>query len=148
MKRNPFHALGLPTGATKEEVVRRSEELTQLAQSDEDRQLVIEAQRELITHPSTRLLHEVLEVPDASYREREWAVFERRNKRGPVDLTALAESSTPLSREDFDLRAVLTFLLDDLLRPPEVDIRPAVANPPVLPALGAPPIEVSDVLFG
>lgn len=149
MKRNPFHVLGLPTGATREDIVERGQELAELASGDEERHRVLEAQRELITHPATRLRHELLEVPGTAYREREWAAFERRHRKGPVDLKALAASSEPLRREDFDLRAVLALRLDDLLRPPpEADLRPALENPPVRPTCGAPPIEVSDVLFG
>jgi hypothetical protein len=148
VKRNPFHVLALPTDATTADIVDRGEELTELARTDEERHAAIEAQRELITHPATRLLHEVLEVPDASYRERDRAAFERRNKRNPVDLTALAAGANPLRRTDFNVHAVIGFLLDDLLRPPPVDVRRAVENPPVPPEVGAPPIEVRDVLFG
>jgi len=148
VKRNPFHVLALPTDATKPDIVERSDELADMAPTDDDRHAVIEAQRQLITNPATRLLHEVLEVPDTSYREQDWKVFENRNKRNPVNPTALAAGANPLRRTDFNIQAVIGFLLDDLLRPPPVDVRRAVENPPVPPEMGAPPIEVRDVLFG
>jgi hypothetical protein len=148
LKPNPFHVLGLPVDATDEEIVERAHELSELAETDDERLRVLDAQRELITHRSRRLLHQVLEVPRAHYRDRDWDEFAHRNKRDPVDRNALAESAKPLRREDFDVRAVLGLVLDELLRPPPLDIRPALSNPPVLPDRGAPPIEVSDVVLG
>jgi hypothetical protein len=145
---NPFHVLGLPTGATDEEVVHRGQELCELAESEEDSRLARWAIQELTTHPFTRRLHALLEVPGAEYGEQEWARFERRNRRNPVDLAALADGAPPLRPGDFDLRAVLGLVLDDVLSPPEIDLRPAVEHAPFPPGPGAPPIEVSDVIFG
>ena len=145
---NPFQVLGLPTDASLDDVVRQGQELCQLAESDEDAQLARWAVQELTTLESTRALHALLEVPGAEYREDEWARFERRNRRNPVDLDALADGSPPLRAKDFNLAPVFGLLLDELLSPPEVDIRPAVEHPPVAPSPGPPPIEVSDVIFG
>jgi hypothetical protein len=147
-KPNPFHVLGLPVDATETEIVHRGQELVELAETAEETQLARWAIQELSTHPATRRVHELLEVPDPQYRQEEWERFERRNRRNPVDLDALAEGSPPLRTKDFDLRAILGLLLDDVLSPPPVDLRPAVENPPVPPAAGAPPIEVNDVVFG
>ena len=148
MRPNPFHVLALPVDATTEEVVERSHERAELATSDAERHLVVEAQRELITNPVTRLSHELLEVPSTAYRDQEWRTFEHRNRRAPVDRELLTAAAIPLRRADVDVRALVTSVLDDLLRPPDVDIRPALANPPVRPTRGEPPFEVSDVLFG
>jgi hypothetical protein len=148
VKRNPFHLLGLPTGATKEDIVDRCAELVELTHADEDRHAVLAAQQELITNPAHRSRHEVLEVPGARYRDQEWDAFEHGNKRSPVDVKALAGDGIPLRRKDFNFKAIIGVVLDHLLVPPTTDIRPAIERPPVEPMLGEPPIEVSDVLFG
>jgi hypothetical protein len=147
-KPNPFHVLGLPVDATETEVVQRGQELCELAETTEEVQLARWAIQELTTHPATRRVHELLEVPDPRYADEEWKRFERRNRRNPVDLDALAAGSPPLRTKDFDLGAILGLLLDELLSPPAADLRPAVENPPVPLATGAPPIEVNDVVFG
>lgn len=148
MRPNPFHVLALPVDATIEEVVERAHERAELATSDEERHLVVEAQRDLITNPVTRLSHEVLEVPSTAYRDQEWRVFEHRNRRAPVDRAVLTAAATPLRRTDVDVHALVTAVLDTLLRPPVVDVRAALTDPPVRPTPGEPPFEVSDVLFG
>jgi hypothetical protein len=148
VKQNPFHLLGLPIGATKEDIVDRCAELAELARTDEERHAVLAAQRELITNPADRPRHEVLEVPGARYRDQEWDAFEHRNKRNPVDLKELGVDGVPLRRENFDFHAIIGMVLDDLLVPSANDIRPAVERPPVAPTLGDSPIEVSDVIFG
>lgn len=148
MKRNPFHLLGLSTGATKEDIVDRCAELAELTHVDEERHAVLAAQRELITNPAHRSRHEVLEVPGTRYRDQERDAFEHRNKRSQVDVKALAGDGIPLRRQDFNFQAIIGAVLDDLLVPPATDIRPAIERAPVAPTLGEPPIEVSDVIFG
>ena len=148
MRHNPFHVLGLPTTATVDEIVARSQELAELAKSDDERRAVVDAQRALITHPAERRAHQLLEVPDTTYRGEQWATFEHHNRRAPVNRAALTADAVPLRRTDLDMHALVTEVLDDLMRPPAVDIRPALENPPVLPAAGTFPIEVRDVLFG
>jgi hypothetical protein len=148
VKQNPFHLLGLPTDATKEDIVDRCVELAELARTDEDRHAVLAAQRELITNPADRPRLEVLEVPGARYRDQEWDAFEHRNKRNPVDVKALRADGIPLCRENFDFHAIIGVVLHDLLAPPANDIRPAIERPPVAPTRGELPIEVSDVIFG
>jgi hypothetical protein len=145
---NPFHVLSLPVDATTEEVVERSHERAELAESDEERHLVVEAQRELITNPATRLSHELLEAPATDYRDQQWRTFEHRNRRPPVDCDALMAAAVPLRRTDVDVHALITTVLENLLRGPDVDVRPALAAPPVRPPRGEPPLEVRDVLFG
>jgi hypothetical protein len=145
---NPFHVLGLTIDAAAADVVHRGRELTQLAETDEDVQLIRWAIQELSTHPLTRVRHELLEVPDTEYREDDWDRFEQQNRKLPVDLDALTAGAEPLRTTDFDLRAVVGLLLDELLSPQATNIRPAVENAPVTPVLGAPPIEVNDVIFG
>jgi len=146
--RNPFHVLGLPTGATTEEVVERGAEAAELAATDAERHAAVEAQRALITHPAVRRRHELLEVPGTEYRDRDGEAFDHAHRRPPVNFAALAEGRVPLRRDDFDVAAVLGLALDDLLTPPVPDVGTAVAAPPIPPGWDAPPIEVRHVLFG
>lgn len=148
MNHNPFHVLQLPTDATSETIVQRAAEAAELAESDAERQAVVEAQRELITHPAGRLRHELLEAPGSDYRDREWEAFEHEHKRNPVDFAAIAEGVVPLRREDFSLSAVLGLALDEVLAVPEPDLRAALAEAPVPPVWDTPPVEVRHVLFG
>ncbi|GAA3438622.1 hypothetical protein [Kutzneria kofuensis] len=148
MNRNPFHVLQLPTDATTEAIVARAREAAELAESDAERQAVVEAQRDLITHPAGRLRHELLEAPGSDYRDREWESFEHQHKRNPVDFAAIAEGVVPLRREDFDLLAVVGLAVDEVLATPEPDVPAALADPPVQPAWDTPPVEVRHVLFG
>lgn len=147
-KQNPFHVLGLPRNANDKEVVLRGDELGLTEEPGEAQDLVRWAVRELTVHPATRRVHELLEVPGTDYRDERWARFERLNRRSPVDLVALAAGSPPLRASDFDLGAVIGLLLDELLSPPVVDLRPAAAGPPVPRTDGPPPMEVHDVVFG
>jgi hypothetical protein len=144
---NPFHVLRLPVEATKAQVVRRGEELSQFA-SDAEIVTIREAVAAIITHPDVRRRHELLEVPGARYRTDEWAGFERRYRKNPVDLDALAAAARPLAPADFDPAAIIGLLLDGLLQPPEPDLRPALRHAPVPPDPAGPPLEVRDVLFG
>jgi hypothetical protein len=148
VNRNPFHVLRLPTDATTEAVVERAAEAAELAESDAERQAVVEAQRDLITHPAGRLRHELLEAPGSDYRDRDWESFEHRHKRNPIDFAAIAEGVVPLRREDFDLRVVVGLAIDEVLAMPEPDVPAALADPPVQPAWDTPPVEVRHVLFG
>jgi hypothetical protein len=146
-KPNPFHVLRLPIEATKAEIVRRGEELSQFA-SDAEIVTIREAVAALITHPDVRRRHELLEVPGARYRTDEWASFERKHRKNPVDLDALAAGSRPLAPADFDPVAIIGLLLDGLLQPSDPDLRPALQHAPVPPGPAGPPLEVRDVLFG
>jgi hypothetical protein len=144
---NPFHVLGLPVDADNETIARRGQELSDLAESDTDRERYGRAVRELIGDPGARRLHELLEAPGAAYRDERWAEFDRRHRRNPANLDALAGCG-PLRTADFDLSAIIRRLLDELLVPPAVDLAAGVRSAPVPPDPGPPPLEVSDVLFG
>lgn len=147
-KRNPFHELGLPVDASAADVVRQGQERVELATTDEEGQNARRAMRELNTHPRDRARYELLEVPDTDYANDGWSRFERRNRKNPVDLDALVAAGRPLRVDDFDLRRVISLLLDDLLTPPDVDVEPALAHAPQPPVFGPPPMEVCDVIFG
>ncbi|TDB91402.1 hypothetical protein E1264_01875 [Actinomadura sp. KC216] len=145
---NPFHILGLPADATPETITQRGRELSDLAASEEERSLCGWAMRELIGAPETRLVHLLTEAPGAAYRDEEWQDFARRHRRNPANVKALKESAGTLRDTDVDLAAVLDLILDWLLAPPEVDLIEGVRNAPLPPTPGAPPLEVTDVLFG
>lgn len=147
-RRNPFHELGLPLDASAADVVHRGDELVVEAVSDDEARDARRAVQELNTHPRDRARYELLEVPDTDYGNTEWDRFARSNRKNPVDPAALAASGEPLQVNDFDLRAVLGLLLDDLLAAPDVDIEPAVRAAPRPLDFGPPPLEVRDVIFG
>ena len=73
-KANPFKVLGLPTKATKTEVVEHTNVLSDLAETDEERILYREAVQEVLTHPDTRLQYELFEIPDARYEDEDTAL--------------------------------------------------------------------------
>src|SRR5204863_166269 len=130
------------TNATQEEVVFRGQELCDLAETDEQRLLYRWAMEQLITHPNTRLLYELFEVPNALYEDREWENFARAFRRNPVDLAALAHETTPPRIADFNLSALIGQLLDETLTIPEADLKATIDHPPFSPGHGPPPLEL------
>jgi len=90
---NPFHVLGLPVTASAEDIARQYNRLCK-ARPDEQSSFR-RAWEELRSNPTARTAHELLEMPDTDYRGREddWRSFERKNRRMPVDLVALAAES-------------------------------------------------------
>jgi hypothetical protein len=147
-KPNPFEVMGLPTSASERDIADRVQELYDLAETDEKRQLYRWAREAIITHPLTRLKYEVFEVPGAEYQHAQWERFEGRYGRNPIDLRALVASAGPPAVADFDLPALIEILLDGLLDVPEPDIAIVVADPPIKAGLGPLPVEVRDVIFG
>jgi hypothetical protein len=146
-KPNPFQVLGLPTTATKAEIVTRGEELC--ATSEPDEQLLCRwAIEQLITHPFTRLEYELAEVPDTHYEDEAWNAFMRKHKRNPMKRANNIEEVAPLCLADFNLTALLQLVLEDLLIVPEVNVTSASLDSPFLPDHNAPPLEVQDVIFG
>jgi hypothetical protein len=147
-KPNPFFVLQLPTDAGNEDIVARGQQLSDLAESEEQRVLCRWAMEQLITHPAMRLEWELFEVPGTAYRDDGWERFVRGHRRSPVDQAALTRDAEPLRLEDFDLAALARLVADALLVPPALDIDPIVQAPPVTFELGPPPVEVKDVIFG
>ncbi|MFE7839420.1 hypothetical protein ACFU53_26210 [Streptomyces sp. NPDC057474] len=146
MKPNPFHVLGLPVSAGDEEVAERFRELS-LTGTQDAGALAEWAKDELMGLPETRELHMLLEAPGADYRGDRWEDFAKRYGRRPVAFDAGSGAEAPRAA-DFDLAAVAQRLRDGMLTPPDVDIRPALDDPPVPLFLERPPLEVRDVLFG
>lgn len=147
-KPNPFRVLALATDATTEDIVARGQELSHLAESDEERVLCRWAMEQLITHPMTRLEWELFEVPGAQYRDEAWERFVRTHRRSPVDLAALGREAPPPRLEDFDLAALARLLAESLIAAEPVDLACLVDRAPVTFEIGPPPVEVGDVAFG
>lgn len=159
-KPNPFQVLRLPTSATTKEITERGDELSVIAEPD-DQPLYRWAVEELITHPLTRLRHELYEAPATDYEDQDWENFLRKYKRNPSrrgDLAGQVQGTLPTVMEDvplpeladFDCGALMELLLDGLLTVPEVEITPALLESPWQPdpEPDKPPLEVRDVIFG
>ncbi|MFI0480181.1 hypothetical protein [Actinomadura sp. 9N215] len=144
---NPFHVLGLPAGADRDDIAERGQELAETAATDEDRDLYRWAVGRLIHDAAARARYEVLEAPGAGYRDDLWSAFERRHRRNPANVAALRAAGS-LEPADFDLTAIAGEVLDRLLRPAEPDVANGVRAMPRPPRPGGPPLEVADVLFG
>jgi len=147
-KPNPFKVLKLPTNASNRDIVSTGLDLSELAETDEQRLMYREAIQELITNPSTRLLYELFEIPDARYSNPEWERFLKAHRKNPVDLSAVANKTPAPSLEDFNLANLINLLLDGLLTVQKIDLKVAVENSPFRTGGDTPPLEVRDVLFG
>lgn len=146
-KPNPFLLLGLPTTATRQEIVERGQELCDLADSESARGLYRWALEQLITNPQRRLEYELFELPDAVYENAEWERFCRIHSRLP-NRPDPGGGAAPPTVADVDLGALMDLVLEDMLQWPEPDPSQAAAFPPFDPGPGPPPLEITDVLFG
>ena len=146
---NPFQLLELPTDATTREIVERSQELMDLAETEKERDRYRWAKEQLISDPQVRLRHELFEMPTAHYRDEEVENFMRKYKRNPLRPEKLARETPPLSLQDFDLAALTRLLLEDLLTTPEPDISSAIRNLSQMQEQEVEaPLEVHNVIFG
>ena len=145
---NPFQILGLPTSASNAEIVERGQDLSDAAPTQDERRLYRWAIEQLITKQSTRLVHELFEVPGADYEDPEWEGFARSFARNPVNLSELVRNSAEVGPEDFDVLGLIDLVLDGLLEVSALDSEAALLEPPVEADCGPPPLEVRDVLFG
>ena len=146
-KPNPFQILGLPTDAPKPEIVERGQELDDLAQNDDERQLYRWAIEQLITHPFDRLMHELFEVPDAVYEIPDWDRFTRLHRLPPRPGDLAAESTTP-TPEDYDVEVLVGRLLAHLLEVSEPGATEIIEASPFESVYGPCPLEVRDVIAG
>jgi len=89
-KPNPFQVLRLPTSATTKAITERGDEQYIIAEPD-DQLLYRWAVEELITHPLTRLLHELYEAPDTDYEDQDWENFLRKYKRNPIKRAGISK---------------------------------------------------------
>ncbi|MZD05941.1 hypothetical protein GTW43_12710 [Streptomyces sp. SID5785] len=140
---NPFHVLGLPSGADEQTIVERAEDGIRTASGEQERALYDWAMRELIGHPRTRQRHVLTEPPGTGYRDRDWETFVRRHRGNPADLRAHR-----LGPDTLDLPAALDAVVRELHRTVPDEARQALDR---LPATAAPTdteLEAADALFG
>ena len=91
---SPFHVLGLPVDASREEIVERADELARISGSHEDRKLIAWAKGELTTDPVLRARYERTEPRGTDYaRQQRWEDFVRDFTRNPVTAQSLTDSS-------------------------------------------------------
>lgn len=151
MIENPFHVLGLPVTAADDVLARQYERLARrVGQAEEAQARLRRAWEDLRTNPLERALHELLEMPDTAYAEREdeWRGLARENRRNPVEAAGLAALAPDPASVDVDLGAVLELLAGALASPREAIVRDAVTQPPSLPGAGVPPLRIADVIVG
>jgi hypothetical protein len=147
-KPNPFSVLELPTDATRADIVARSDELHNTAETKEDSLLFRWAKEQLITNPQVRLEYEFFELPGTEYEDPAWDNFRRTHKKKPVDLNALREESPPPGLDAIDLAALLHMFAETLLpTTSEADITSAIDGTPFIP-VNKLLLEVEDVIFG
>ncbi|HTJ71468.1 MAG TPA: hypothetical protein VL551_28255 [Actinospica sp.] len=147
-RRNPFHELGLPVDATNAQIVERAEELVQTCRDAAERDRIVRAKDELITHPLTRAKHERAEPARTDYERAErWSDFVHDNRRAPVSARALTEGAA-LSAADFDLASAVRVLTRWSVQEEFAAAGPPRLELPSTEADGVARVEVRDVLFG
>lgn len=146
--RNPFHELGLRVDATDAEIVERAEELGQMGRDAAERDRIVRAKEELITHPLTRAKHERAEPARTAYEQDErWADFVQDHQRAPIPVRGVAAGAT-LAAADLDPRAAVRVLTRWALDAELDDVRPELRALPAGESGGVTLVELRDVLFG
>jgi hypothetical protein len=157
---SPFHVLGVPVGASREEIVERAEELARTSAGDEDRKLIFWAKGELTTDPVLRARYERTEPRGTDYgRQQRWDDFVRDFRRNPVTAQSLADDGagqegaeggggSQLRDEDVDLAAAVRILIRRAADAGLDSLDPLFQTMPVNDADGVSRLEIRDVLFG
>jgi len=157
---SPFHVLGVPVDASREEIVERAEELARISGGDEDRKLIAWATGELTTDPVLRARYERTEPRRTDYaRQQRWEDFVRDFTRDPVTAQSLADVSggregagdgggSRLRAEDVDLPAAVRILIRQAADAGLDDLDPLFHAMPANDADGVSRLEIRDVLFG
>jgi hypothetical protein len=157
---NPFHVLGLPVDASREQIVARAEELARSSAGDEDRALIAWADRELTTDPVLRARYERTEPRNTDYpRQQRWEDFVRDFTRNPVTTQSLADEGSgqgvagdgggaQLRAEDVDLPAAVRILIRQAADAGLDSLDPLFQTMPANDADGVSRLEIRDVLFG
>lgn len=146
--RNPFHELGLRVDATPAQIVERAEDLVQACRDDAERDRIIRAKEQLITHPLTRAKHERTEPARTDYEQDErWADFVQDHRSAPIPARGLAAGAA-LSAADFDLPAAMRTLTRWAADRELDDVRAVLRELPTAEFGGVPVVEMRDVLFG
>ena len=157
---SPFHVLGVPVGASREEIVERAEELARTCAGDEDRKLILWAKGELTTDPALRARYERTEPRSTDYgRQQRWDDFVRDFHRNPVTAQSLADDGagreyaedgggSRLRDEDVDLAAAVRILIRRAADAGLDSLDPLFQTMPANDADGVSRLEIRDVLFG
>lgn len=143
--RNPFEILGVSPRADAREITERAREKAADATTDEEKQTYVRARERLTQHPRTRAVHALLEPPDATYDLGDWGRFERRFRRSPFTIGALARNAPEAWPPDaFNLLPLLDLSAPGIYPPrDECETVPPVPIPPT--DLG-PPLSVRELL--
>ena len=162
----PFHVLGVPVDASREQIVERAEELARISGGDEDRKLIAWAMGELTTDPVLRARYERTEPYGTDYaRQQRWEDFVREFTRNPVTAQSLADDggdggddggqggagdgdASRLRAEDVDLPAAVRILIRQAADAGLDDVDPLFRTMPANDADGVSRLEIRDVLFG
>lgn len=164
---SPFHVLGVPTSATREEIVQRADELARGCGSDEERNLIAWAEGELTKDPVLRARYEWTEPRHTDYaRQQRWEEFVRDFTGNPVTTQSLAADGgdsggdsdsgadsadgggSRLRAEDVDLPSAVRILIRRAADAGIDAIDPLFRTMPADDADGVPRLEIRDVLFG
>jgi hypothetical protein len=148
---SPFHVLGVPVGATREEIVERAEELARSCRGAEDRKLVVWAAGELTGDPVVRARYERTEPRNTDYaRQQRWEEFVRGFTANPVTAQLLADDNggSRLRTEDVDLLAAVRILIRRAADAGLDSLDPLFQTVPARDADGVSRLEIRDVLFG
>jgi hypothetical protein len=154
---SPFHVLGVPLGASREEILARAEQLERTCRSDGERELVVWAKGELTTDPVLRARYERTEPRSTDYaRQQRFEDFVRDFRGNPVTLQSLAGDGgdggdgqgSQLRAEDVDLAAAARILIRRAADAGLDSLDPLFQTMPVDDADGVSRLEIRDVLFG
>jgi len=157
---SPFHVLGVPVSASREEIVERADELARTCGRDEDRKLIAWAKGELTTDPVLRARYERTEPRGTDYaRQQRWEDFVRAFGRNPVTTRSLADDGegqegagddggAQLRAEDVDLAAAVRILIRRAADAGLDSLDPLFQTLPANDADGVSRLEIRDVLFG
>jgi hypothetical protein len=152
--------LGVPVGASREEIVERAEDLARACIGDEDRKLVDWARGELTTDPVLRARYERTEPRNTDYaRQQRWENFVRAFERNPVTAQSLADDGEGLESagdgdgahlrdEDVDLAAAVRILIRRAADAGLDSLDPLFQTMPANDVDGVSRLEIRDVLFG
>jgi hypothetical protein len=159
---SPFHVLGVPLAASREEIAERADELVRSCGSDEERNLIAWAKGELTRDPVLRARYERTEPRGTDYaRQQRWEDFVRDFTGNPVTTQGLADDGDDQERagdgagggsrlraEDVDLPAAVRILVGRAADAGLDAIDPLFRTMPADDADGVPRLEIRDVLFG
>ena len=159
---SPFHVLGVPVSASREEIIERADDLARTCTADEDRKLIVWAKAELTTDPLLRARYERTEPRNTDYaRQQRWEDFVLNFKRNPVTAQSLAtaddgegqeatggEGGPHLRPEDVDLAAAVRILIRRAADSGLNSLDPLFQTMPTNDADGVSRLQIRDVLFG